>query len=31
MARTGDGPKELGDIAFKFTGTLQGTTEPPAR
>lgn len=31
MALADEGPKELVDIAFEFTGALQGTDEPPPR
>ena len=31
MSLASEGPAELVDIAFKFTGTFQGTTSPPPR
>ena len=31
MSLADEGPQELVDIAFKFTGTLQGTDQPLPR
>ena len=31
MSFADEGPQELGDVAFKFTGKLQGTAKPLPR